>query len=459
MRASPRGARRARIPLLAGALLALAADTASAEGAAPPRAAVRLTLREAVAMALEQGYGARIARLEAERAADESARARGAFLPRLWLTSNAGYSNRLDEKLRVLDHQARPRTYGLATIGASEGWLNVFVDQVLLDLRSWREAERAELAAELAGLREAERREAIAHEVVGRFALVLRLEELAASDRRSEESALWLDEQARALFEAGRALASEREAVAIHLEEARLGVATRAGDLAEARRALWLAASGSEAAPPGLALDAASLPAPGAPPGPEELERALVDSPSVRALGIARAIEEKGVESARAGRLPTVGLRGGWSHYGIKRYDSYDDELLVGVDVRVPLFDGLDARRASAGAEKSAAIARLELDSLLAERRARGRELARRLPLAGARAELAARAAASAQEELRVADLALRAGRGPLAGSLAARARAERARVASIESRFEGLSLWADLERELGRLAAAVAAP
>jgi outer membrane protein len=458
MRASPRGARSARIPLLAGALLVLAGASPAQVGE-PAAGGVRLTLRDAVAMALEQGYGARIARLAAERAADESARARGAFLPRLWLTSNAGYSNRLDEKLRVLDHQARPRTYGLATIGASEGWLNVFVDQVLLDLRSWREAERAELAAELAELSEAERREAIAHEVVGRFALVLRLEELAASERRGEESALWLDEQGRALLEAGRALASEREAVAIRVEEARLGVAARAGELEEARRALWLAASGSETAPPALALDAASLPAPGAPPGPEELEQALAGSPSVRALGIAREIEEKGVESARAGRLPTVGLRGGWSHYGIKRYDSYDDELLVGVDVRVPLFDGLDARRATAGAEKSAAIARLELESALAERRARVRELARLLPLAAARAELAARAAASAQEELRIADLGLRAGRGSLAASLAARAEASRARAAAVEARFEGLALWADLERELGRLAAAVATP
>jgi outer membrane protein TolC len=456
MRASRRGARSARAPLLAGALVALAAASAPAAHAEP---AVRLTLREAVAMALEQGYGARIARLEAARAADERARVRGAFLPRLWLTSNAGYSNRLDEKLRVLDPQGVPRTYGLATLGATEGWLNVFVDQVLLDLRQWREAERAELAAGLAELREAERREAIAHEVVVDFAHVLRLEELAASLRGGEEEARWLDEQAGSLLGAGRALASEREAVAIHLEQARLEVAARAGELEAARRALWLAASGSESPPPGLALDAAGIPAPGASPSPEELEQALAGSPSVRALGIARAIEEKGVESARAGRFPTVGLRGGWSHYGVKRYDSYDDELLVGVDVRVPIFDGLDARHATAGAEKSAAIARLEANSLLAERRARARELARLLELAGARIDLAARAAASAQEELRVADLGLRAGRGSLAASLAARARAGDARAAAVEARFAGLALWADLERELGRLAAAVAAP
>ncbi len=453
-------ARASRLPVpLAGCLFTLLAVWPAASDDPPADRTGRLALQQAVAMALEQGYGARIARLEASRAGDESARARDAFLPKLWLTSDVGYSNRLDEKLRVLDHQGRPRTYGLATLGATEGWLNVFVEQVLVDLQRWREAERAALAAELAELREAERREAIAHEVVGLFAEVVKLEELLEAGRGRLDSALWLDEQARALDAAGRTLAFEREAAALHLESVRLGNAATAGELADARRALWIAASGAEEAPPGLVLDAGSLPAPLAPAAPEALDQAFAASPSARALELAREIGEKAVESAQAGRLPTLGLRGGYTHYGIKRYDNYDGEFLVGVGVRFPIFDGFDARHATAGAEKSAEIAKLEQGSRLAAGRALVRELAWRLAASGARAELAERIARSAQEELRVADLGLRAGRGSLAASLAARERADRTRLDATLARFERLALWADLERELGRLAAAVGSP
>jgi outer membrane protein TolC len=420
-------------------------------------------------MALEQGYDARIARLESARAADEHARVREVFLPKLWLTSQAGYSNRLDEKLRVLDHQARPRDYPLATLGATEGWLNVFVDQVLLDLRRWRDVERAELAAALARAREDERREAIAREVAGLFVGVLRLEALLAAGRAQEGSARWLDEQAHLLHGAGRALGSEREAAALHLEGLRLENEALGGELEDARRALWLAVSGAEgevpeaagAAHPSapLALDEASLPAPEAPGAVEELEQAVAGAPGVRALEIAQALEEKGAASARAGRLPTVGLRGGYSHYGIRRYDDFDDELRVGVDVRVPLFDGFESRSAEAGARRSAEIARLARESLLADKRARVRELVRRLASSGTRSDLAQRVAATAQEQSRVADLGLSAGRGSLDSALAARERANRARARAIDARFDRLELWAELERELGRLADALGAP
>jgi outer membrane protein TolC len=410
-------------------------------------------------MALDRGYDARIARLEAARASDLHARSRDVFLPKLWLTSAAGYSNRYGEKLEVLDHQGQPRTYGLATLGLTEGWLNVFVEQVLVDLQRWREAERAELAAELARLREAERREAIANEVAQLFTRVLRLEELSAAGGDEERSALWLDEQAVALRAAGRALDSEREAVALHLEGLRLENAMRAGELSEARAGLWLAVSGSAEVSPDVALDAGSLPSFGPPASPEELEAALAASPGARALEIAREVEQKGVESARAGRLPTVGLRGGYSHYGIKRYDSYDDEVRVGVDVRVPIFDGFDARDAVAAAENSEGIARLQRESVLAARRVRVGELARRLAGSTARADLERRVADSARESTRIADLALRAGRGPLDACLAARERAGAARAAAIAARHERVEIWAELESELGRLAAAVGAP
>ena len=49
---------------------------------------------------------------------------------------------------------------------------------------------------------------------------------------------------------------------------------------------------------------------------------------------------EHHVQAARAGRLPKLKFVTGYSHYGIKRFDNYDDELWVGVDFSIPIFDG-----------------------------------------------------------------------------------------------------------------------
>jgi outer membrane protein TolC len=433
--------------LLAGALLA---------GAPTPAAAVEtsgpvLTLSDAVTRALVNNFDARIAALESGRAVDRHAEARAAFMPKLSITSYAGYSNRLDETFQAKDSDGNDAVYGLATIGSQDGWLNVLVDQVLLDLSRWRAVEGEELAAQIARIKQSEGREFVAFEVTRLFAKLLRVEQLVTLDGERESEAEWLDEQAALLLEAGRLLASERETVALHLENVRLDTRMRRGQAADARRALWLA-MGATPEDGRFAIAPESVPALSILESPEDYDSVVPASPELKILQLRREIEIKRVSAAKAGRLPTLKMYGGYIHYGIKRFDNYDDEFLVGIDLKIPIFDGFQAKNAIRGADKSHQIAQLRYRSILEAKRSRVRELAHQLQRSEERLDLIGRRIATAGEEQRLADLNLRAKRGTLGQALSARERRARFQSEAIDVRFERVEMWASIQRELGKL-------
>lgn len=94
-----------------------------------------LTLADAVAIAVRRSDGVRIAALESEQAQAAVGSERSAYLPHLGITSGAGYSNRQNEKLRALDANGNERVYGLQSIGMRNGWFNVEVEQLIVDIR------------------------------------------------------------------------------------------------------------------------------------------------------------------------------------------------------------------------------------------------------------------------------------------------------------------------------------
>ncbi len=138
-----------------------------------------LTLDEAISKALAEGTAARIARLEADRADHGAKEARAAILPQVGVTSELGWSNRYDDTFIALDQNLKAQEYGLATLAADRAWLQLYVSQILLDLKQFREIEREKLAAEVAGLAEARDRDEIAFEVVRRYARLVALERAA----------------------------------------------------------------------------------------------------------------------------------------------------------------------------------------------------------------------------------------------------------------------------------------
>jgi outer membrane protein TolC len=416
----------------------------------------RLTLPEAVARALREAPEAKIAQLEAGRAGDDLATLQSAYWPQASISSDAGYSNRFTEKLKAVDENGRLRRYNLATIGSKDGWFNVHIEQLLFDLSHWRDIKRAELEAEAARVAELEQREAISFGVLERYVGVVRLEELFALEGARVRSDEWLDRQAALMLKAGYCLPAEREQVGLGLEEAKLQAALRAEELASARGELQLAIGSSDTAEAGVHLVRESIPAPAGEPGTAEVEQRVEISPDVRVLELRTMMEEAKASATRAEALPTLGAGAGYSHYGAKRLDNFEDEVSVGVRLRMPLFEGFRIQHAAAGAAKAAEIARLRHRSLLEAKRARVRELGRRLAASERRPALARRQAQLADERLRVTDLNLQARRSSLDASLAAREEAARSGRGAVDAHFDRIILWATLQREAGVLAATI---
>ena len=416
-----------------------------------------LTLEEAISKALAEGTAARIASLEAERAEHGAKEARAAVLPQVGVTSDLGWSNRYDDTLVALDQEGQPREYGLATIAADRAWLQLYVSQILLDLKQFRELEREELGAQVATLAEARDREAIAYEVVRRYSRLVALESKAVVAAEQQREAAWLDEQATHLMDAGRALPGDRNLVRLHATDAAFAERDWQQEIASARAELWLAIGEDE--PLRVPLDPNSIPRVDADTVSYGVVEEVRQSPEMRILDVRRRMQLASVEAAKAGRLPTMRFVSGYSHYGPKRYDAYEDELWVGVDIEVPIFDGFRASHAIRGAQRDAEIARLRYQQTLAEKRARVRELLRRLHAGSERLDLARERVQASQEQLRLANLNLKAERGDLRGAVDARENHTRVALEAIDAEFAQVDLWANLQRELGRLSLKVLSP
>lgn len=444
-----------RVP---GAVLrgvALVAALALALAAAPVRPARAdagtLTLARAVLQALEAGAAARISRLETDRASHARGEARADYLPQVGLTSEAGWSNRVNETFFGLDKKGNPQQYSLATIAPDRAWLQLYLTQTLFDMKSWRELERRDIEAQVARIAESRGRDDVSFEVMQHYTQLLRLQqEMHEAEERLVE-AQWLAAQAESLFEAGRVLEVDRSLAKLHLAEAELDTRSRRNEMTNARDELWLALGEHEPRHVAIELDPESLPTLEG-QQPDNVAERVVDSPEMRILALQERIEEANVAAAKAGRWPTLKFVSGYSNYGPQRYDAYEDELWVGVDLQVPIFDGFRSGHAIESAQRNAEIARLRYQRELDAKRARVRDLVNGLETGQTRLELARERAATAREQVRLADLNLKAERGGLAEAVAAREQAKRASDEAADAYYGQIERWGTLQRELGRL-------
>jgi outer membrane protein TolC len=437
-------------PLVAAGIVIVVVLPPVPGNASTPAPLPRLTLSDAVAIALREAPAAKIARLEADQAADAVSAAHSYYWPHASLGSQAGYSTRLNDKLVAVDDKGRVREYGLASLGSRAGWLNFYIDQLLFDLSQWRNIQRTKLEAEAARIAQAQRRELISFQVLEGFTSVLRRQRLHEQSQERIRQAEWLDQQAEVLLRAGRTLPAQRELVALHLDETRIDASVRTNELASARTDLVLSMGGSHDHRFELVAD--SLPMPAAPMTDSIVDIDIRSSPELRVLELRTKMEELRAAATRAEAYPTLGLRGGYSHYGAKRFDNFEDELHVGVNFEVPLFSGFRIQSSVAGATKAVEIAQLRYQSTLESKRTRMRDLVRQLTVAQQRPELARRRANLANERLRIADLKLRAQKGSLARALAARAESALEADGAVEADFEQVIVWAQLKEEAGLL-------
>ena len=458
--------RRMRVAAAVGSVvvmtfaLAVRADAPEAEADGPELAGegvaepvpVALRLDEAVRQALREGFTTQIAGLETEQAREAALETLGAYLPQLMITSQAGWSNRISETMVAGDGQI----YGLDNLG-NEPWIDVFVQQALLDLPLWQRIKREKLGTKLAELAEWEVREAVAYEVLRLYSNLARLERLRDAAAAHWDRLVWLSGRAEGFFEAGRVLTSERDGVEVARDDAALAIESLDVELETLRAELQLALGDADGKTPLPQTVAASLPSGFPIAFPEGIEQVTMHTPGVEILELRQQIGDASVSVVAAERWPTLVLRGGYANYGIKRFDEFEDAGYIFMGMEVPLFDGLQNKHAVGGAKKAADIARLRYRSGVATMRKTLLGLNRELEVLGRRVALAERRAKSTASHLEVADVNLEARRGTLGQSLAARERHLRDSTSAIDLRFAQLEVWARLHRELGRLASTLA--
>ena len=435
-----------RVAALIATFVAAAVDRRGHATTGPP-----LTLSDAVARALREGRDAKIAHLQTAEADAAVGQARSIYWPQASVSSNAGWSDRQNDTINAINGQGQLKRYPLSALGSNAAWVSAYIDQVLFDLSRWHGVERSELEREAVAAQEAEQHERISYTVIEQYVNLLRLERVAATDAERIRQGEWLDRQAAALLGAGRALGAEREQVALALEEARVQAAERQQEVDDARMALWRAIGGGSDEPPSFELAPDSVPSVAAPPQPPT-DEAMRAAPELRILDLRRRMEEASLAAARAEHLPTLSLRGGYFHYGTKRFDSFETELAVGVDLHVPVFSGFKTSNDIEGARVALEAARLRYEAERESKQARLKELARRLAATQQQPQLTKRRAQLAAERLRLADLALQEQRGSLPEALAARSEADRTTRAAIDAELDRVLLWANLEREAGML-------
>ena len=422
-------------------------DPVRASNGRAPDGLVSLPLGEAVQQALREGFPTRIAGLETDQARELALEVLGAYLPQLGVSAQAGWSNRINEKMIAGDG----KVYGLDNLG-NEPWVDVFVQQALLDLPLWQRIKRENLGTELAELAELEVREAVAYEVLRVYSSVARLESLREAGAAHHHRLVALSEWAENLWDAGRILETERATIAVARDDAALAIESLDLELARLRGELRLALGDEDGTTPLLRTVPSSLPLAESTRFPEGLDQVVLKTPGVRILELRREIEGASVSVVAAERWPTLVLRGGYSNYGIKRFDEFEDEGYIFMGMEVPLFDGLQNKHAVGGAQKALDIARLRYRSGVSAMRSRLLGLNRKLELLGRRLALAERRVESTAARSQVADVNLEARRGGLGDALTARERLLADTTAAVDLRFAQLEVWARLHRELGRL-------
>jgi len=215
------------------------------------------------------------------------------------------------------------------------------------------------------------------------------------------KTALAHRDQVKALHEEGMALDSDWLRIQVYVADLEQRLATREADARTARA--WLAyAMGEEGeAEPVGEMDPSGRELPEL---ETVLERALVRRGDLRAADLEAQQALQGVKAARGAYWPEVGLMASYD-WNTEAWQNYGENWAVGVQVRLPLFDGggRSGRLLTASArERQAASAREDLRLRV---RVEAQDAWFRARAALKRSAVTADAAAQARENLRIVEL------------------------------------------------------
>ncbi len=243
--------------------------------------------------------------------------------------------------------------------------------QPLLDLPAWHRWQGQDRRAD-AGQAELEaRRQQLIYDVAKAYLDVLGAQSRVALKRSELEQVQAQRERIEALYEEGEATASERAEVRARYDQVRAELLRAQGEVATAREALTALTDEPHERLAGLRPDA-ELPSVAPEARQRWSQRAVTGNPNVVAARARTEAEQRKARAAHAERYPKINLTGGFT-----RYDDFDgtrfgrnlEDWSVGVQVRMPLYEGGAMRARASSAEHRSARQAQELER--ARRKAR----------------------------------------------------------------------------------------
>jgi outer membrane protein len=339
--------------LAALALAGLAVPATVVWAQQPPPQPPSLTLRQAVAQAVDRSRDVALARLRYEAAQREAVVSRSQFMPNLYAGSGAAYSS----------------GFPLAASGGAPSVVSLTYTQVLFDPLARSEARAAEQRQEQMRLALDGARDAVILRVASAYlelAKVRRSHELLLSERQSASRILAFTRQ-RA--DAGLELPIEvtrAQLTAAKIEQSITKLENGADALAEQLRVdLGLAPDQS------LEVAAEDLPAV-ADPDAAFVERAVQNSIELKQAASERETSLARLRGERGSRWPTLSITGQYSV--LAKSNNYDEffnkfqrnNVVAGVQIKIPIF----ASRTSSGiaaAQANFAAAQMAFDAKRSE--------------------------------------------------------------------------------------------
>lgn len=352
-----------------------------------------LTMKQAVALALENSRELAVARAQAATADGEAGVERSGFRPNLFTGSGAEYTHGF------------PQTPG----GAPPSIFDLAYTQTVFNGPASGRLHAAERQAE--GRRQQIRRvrDTVILQTVAAYLELGTVRGALAAEREAEESTRRIADLTRARVAEGRELPveiSRAELAGARVEQRIAGLEGREALLEDRLRTLTGRVPGRP-----LALSPGTLPLPPAQPVGELVRRALANSPDLQAAEQERQAREERLKGERGGYWPSIDLVGNYAVFA--RFNQFDqffrrfqrNNVNVGFEAKIPLFSD-QTRAAVALAASELAQAEIELQEKRDELEAEVRREAQH-----ARELAAAREVARLQHQVAQQDLQVRQAR------------------------------------------------
>ncbi len=212
--------------------------------------------------------------------------------------------------------------------------------------------------------------------------------------------------QVEAMYKQDLVLDSDLMRIRVYASDVEQQEAARKADAEVARAYLGYAMGASENVAP---LGSFVVPAEPLPALEEAMKRAIEARPDLKATAIQRDQASEGVKMARADYLPQAGLMASYE-WDTEKWARYGDNWQVGIQLKVPLFDG----GARAGRLETAKAQSLQAEQALKDLREKvavqAKEAWLRARAADERVSVTTGAVAQAQENQRIVELRYKEG-------------------------------------------------